>query len=76
MFFLPQETLPRTLAKRMFEVIIRRNGLKLPRMEKSADEPGNSGTGGEGLHAGNQQAFIERPKDCREASILTGVCTS
>ncbi|MGI6117775.1 MAG: glutamate synthase large subunit [Bilifractor sp.] len=65
MFFLPQETLPRTLAKRMFEVITEKNGLKFLGWRKVPTHPEILGKAALDCMPEIEQAFIERPHNCR-----------
>ncbi len=64
MFFLPRETLPRTLAKRMFEVIVQKNGLDFLGWRKVPTHPEILGQVARDCMPEIEQAFIARPDGC------------
>ena len=51
MFFLPQDELKRNQAKKIFEVIVKKEGLKLLGLERSSDSSGHSWKDSGRLHA-------------------------
>ena len=51
MFFFPQDELKRNQAKKIFEVIVEKEGLEFPGMERSSDPPGDSGKESSRLYA-------------------------
>lgn len=44
MFFFPQNELKRSQAKKMFEIIVEKEGMEVFRLERSADCTGDAGT--------------------------------
>ncbi len=42
MFFMPQDELQRNRAKKRFEIIVEKEGVKLPWLERSSDSTGHS----------------------------------
>ena len=63
MFFLPSETLPCTFAKRMFEVIASKNGLKVLGWRKVPVNPEILGQKAVDCMPNIEQVFIDKPKD-------------
>ena len=63
MFFFPQDELKRNQAKKMFEIIVEKEGLKLPWMEKRSTDPGGARTQGMEKMPCIMQAFIKKPED-------------
>ena len=64
MFFLPQDTMKRTFAMRMLEVITQKEGLKFLGWRKVPVHPEILGAPARDCMPYISQCFIERPKDC------------
>ncbi len=65
MFFFPSETLARNQAKKLFEVISKREGLELLFWRKVPVCPEVLGEKAKNCMPYIEQAFIKRPKDCK-----------
>ena len=66
MFFLPCETLKKTFAMRMFEVIVKKNGMKFLGWRKVPVHPEILGEVARNCMPEIMQAFIERPEDVQK----------
>ncbi|MCR5249026.1 MAG: glutamate synthase large subunit [Lachnospiraceae bacterium] len=66
MFFFPQNDLDMRQARSMFEIIVRKAGLKLLAWRKVDSEPDVLGSKARECMPGIFQAFIERPEDVKE----------
>ncbi len=66
MFFLPQDSLACTFAKRMFEVIAKKNGLKILGWRDVPVHPEILGDKAVSCMPNIQQVFIDKPKDCKK----------
>ncbi len=64
MFFLPQDTLACTFAKRMFEVIAKKNGLEILGWREVPVHPEILGDKAKECMPSIQQVFINKPKNC------------
>ncbi len=64
MFFLPQDSLKCTFAKRMFEVIAQKNGLTILGWRTVPVHPEILGEKAVNCMPSIQQVFIDKPKDC------------
>jgi glutamate synthase (NADPH) large chain len=66
MFFLPQDSLACTFAKRMFEVIAKKNGLEILGWRDVPVNPEILGDRAVECMPSIQQVFIDKPKDCKK----------